>query len=112
MFEYVTLCWSPNGNTFGSGCYCALKPYLAVGLDGWGLLSDYWPSQRILSWNCRSASRTPKIRALKALVRDERSHAAFIAESKVKVARIDKMRQSIAFLDSHCVSIVELNFLV
>ena len=55
-------------------------------------------------------SRAPKIRALKALVRDESSHVVFIVESKVRVARIDKMGQSIGFRNSHCVSIIELNF--
>ena len=58
---------------------------------------------RILTWNCQGASRAPTVRALKALIREESPDVVFIAESKSKSRRIERIRSSIGFVDKFCV---------
>lgn len=57
---------------------------------------------RTLAWNCRDAGRASKIRALKALVRDEKLDIVFIAETKSNSPRMDSLKFSLGF-ENHCV---------
>ena len=45
---------------------------------------------RILSRNCRGASKAPTVRALKALVHKESPYIIFVSESKAKSPRVEK----------------------
>ena len=58
---------------------------------------------RTLAWNCQGAGRAPAIRDLKALIREESLDVVFIAESKSKSCRIERIRSSIGFVDKFCV---------
>ena len=58
---------------------------------------------RTLTWNCQGAGRVPTVRALKALIREESPDIVFIAESKSKSRRIERIRSSIGFVDKFCV---------
>jgi hypothetical protein len=55
---------------------------------------------KLLSWNCRGAGRAPTVRSLKALVRAEGSDVFFVAETKSKSPRIEKLKNSLGF--AHC----------
>ena len=58
---------------------------------------------RTLAWNCRGAGRALTVRALKALIREESPDVVFIAESKSKSCRIERIHSSIGFVDMFCV---------
>nr|POF00550.1 putative ribonuclease h protein [Quercus suber] len=58
---------------------------------------------RTLVWNCRGAGSALTVRALKALIREENPDVVFIAESKTKSCRIERIRSSIGFVDKFCV---------
>ncbi len=58
---------------------------------------------RILSWNCRRAGRPLTVRTLKALARSERPDVFFVAKTKAKSLKIDKLNNSMGFADCCCV---------
>ena len=70
---------------------------------GFLLLVTLGLGMRTLAWNCRGAGRAPTVRALKALIREESPDVVFIAKSKSKARRIERIRSSIGFVDKFCV---------
>ena len=58
---------------------------------GFLLLVTLGLGMRTLAWNCRGVGRAPTVRALKALIRDESLDVVFIAESKSKARRIERI---------------------
>ena len=73
---------------------------------GFLLLVTLGLGMRTLAWNYRGASRAPIVKALKALIREESPDVVFIAESKSKARRIERIRSSIGFVDKFCVELV------
>nr|POE78806.1 hypothetical protein CFP56_54154 [Quercus suber] len=72
---------------------------------GFNLIVAIGLGMRTLAWNCRGAGRAPTVRALKALIREESPDVVFIAESKSKSRRIEKIRLSIGFVDKFYVDL-------
>nr|POE89502.1 hypothetical protein CFP56_43297 [Quercus suber] len=70
---------------------------------GFKLIVALGLGMRTLAWNCRGAGRAPTVRALKAFIREESPDVVFIAESKSKSRRIEKIFSSIGFVDKFCV---------
>ena len=61
---------------------------------------------RALAWNCRSASRSLTIRAIKELIRESCPVLVFLSETKLKSAGIDKIKSKLNFFDSYCVDAI------
>ena len=81
---------------FGFGCPLNLRlGFLLIVTLGLGM--------RTLAWNCRGAGKAPTVRALKALIREESPEVVFIAKSKTKLHRIERIRSSIGFVDKFSV---------
>ena len=58
---------------------------------------------RIIYWNCRRAGRPSTVRTLKALARSEGPDVFFVAETKAKYLKIDKLKNRMGFADCCCV---------
>ena len=52
---------------------------------------------RLLSWNCRGIGGASTARSLKALVRGKSPNVLFLAESKVKSPRLEKLKVGMGF---------------
>ena len=52
---------------------------------------------RLMSWNYRGVGRAPTARSLKALVRDESPDVLFLAETKVKSPKLEKLKVGMGF---------------
>ena len=61
---------------------------------------------RALAWNCRSASRSLTIRAIKELIRESCPDLVFLSETKLKSAGIDKIKSKLNFFDSYYVDAI------
>ena len=55
---------------------------------------------RILAWNCRG---TGKALTVKALERENSSNIVFLAETKSKVQKIERIKLSLSYSDYFCV---------
>ena len=61
---------------------------------------------RLLSWNCQGASRASTVRSLKALSHSEGLDVFFVAETKVKSPKIDRLKLSMGYANCFCVNSV------
>ena len=61
---------------------------------------------RTLDWNYQSVGKTPTIRALRVLIREESPKVVFIAKSKSKLRNIERIRSSTGFVEKFCVDLV------
>ena len=61
---------------------------------------------RALDWNCRGASRSPTIRAIKELICESCPDLVFLSETKLKSAGIDKIKAKLNLFDSYCVDAI------
>jgi hypothetical protein len=58
---------------------------------------------RLLSWNCWGAGRPPTVRAIKALAGKKGPDVLFMAETKIKAPKVDRLRLAMGFNSSFCV---------
>jgi exonuclease III len=58
---------------------------------------------RILAWNCRGTGKALTVRALKALERENSPDIVFLAETKLKVQKIERIKLSLSYSYYFCV---------
>ena len=59
---------------------------------------------RILSWNCRGASRAPTVRSIKALIKGEGPDVLFVSETKVYSPKMEKLKFKMGFANCFAIN--------